>query len=76
VAGAANLPGKRNNGFVTPVDVGRMAAGMGSGYLSGMLVGKALGILTGMPQSMQDVLKQTGMYAGIIKNIVPIAFGG
>lgn len=75
VTGAANLPGKDDTQFVTPFDVARMAAGMGSGYLSGMLVGKALGILTGMPQETQDKLKTTGMWAGVIANLVPIAFG-
>jgi hypothetical protein len=75
VTGAANLPGKRETNFVTPVDVARMAAGMGSGYLSGMLVGKALGIMAGMPQQTQDHLKNTGMWAGLVANLIPIAFG-
>jgi hypothetical protein len=57
------------------MDVGRMAAGMGSGYLSGALVGKALGLMMGMPESTQDKLKNTGMFAGIVANMVPIAFG-
>jgi hypothetical protein len=76
VAGAANLPGKSNNQFVTPMDIGRMAAGMGAGYLSGMLVGKALGALAGMPEQTQNTLKNTGMYAGLISDLIPIAFGG
>jgi hypothetical protein len=73
--GAANLPGKRNTQIVTPFDVARMAAGMGTGYLSGMLVGKALGIMSGMPDKTQDTLKTTGMYAGLIANLVPLVFG-
>jgi len=76
VTGAANLPGRRNVNFVTPMDIGRMAAGMGSGYLSGALVGKALGTMMGMPPSTQDRLKSTGMWAGMVANLVPIAFGG
>jgi hypothetical protein len=58
------------------MDMGRMAAGMGSGYLSGALVGKGLGLLFGMPESTQERLKETGMFAGVISNLVPVAFGG
>lgn len=76
VTGAANLAGRRGTTFVTPSDIGRLAAGMGSGYLSGMLVGKALGTLMGMPEETQDTLKNTGLWAGVVANIVPIAFGG
>ena len=77
VMGAARLPGKRQGTrFVTPMDMGRMAAGMGSGYLSGALVGKGLGLLFGMPESTQKRLKDTGMFAGVISNLVPVAFGG
>jgi hypothetical protein len=72
---AAHVPGKYSPEFVTPMDVARIAAGMGSGYLSGMLVGKALGLLTGMPDKSQERLKSTGMYAGLIANLIPIAFG-
>lgn len=72
VTGAANLPGKRTStSIVTPFDMGRMAVGMGSGYLSGALVGKALGALTGMPDSAQDRLKSVGLWAGIAKSLVP-----
>jgi hypothetical protein len=74
VQGAA-YDGGRRTAFITPMDIGRMTAGMGSGYLSGMLVGKALGALTGMPESTQNRLKQTGMYAGVIANLLPVAFG-
>jgi hypothetical protein len=72
---AASLPGRRPSGLVTPMDVGRLTAGMGTGYLSGMLVGKALGLLTGMPDTAQERLKNTGMWAGIVSAVVPIAFG-
>jgi hypothetical protein len=74
VTGAAYDDGRRT-AFVTPGDIARMAAGMGSGYLSGMLVGKALGALVGMPDDTQDKLKRTGMYAGVVANLLPIAFG-
>jgi hypothetical protein len=74
VSGAASLGGRKTK-LVTPMDMGRIAAGMGSGYLSGALVGKALGLLMGMPQQTQDKLKNTGMMAGIISNVVPLVFG-
>ena len=50
--------------------------GMGTGYMSGLLVGKALGAMMGMPKDTQDKLKTTGMWAGVIANIIPKAFGG
>lgn len=62
--------------LVSPLAVGRMAAGMGSGWLSGMLVGKVLSALTGMPPEAQDRLKSTGLWAGAIANMVPLAFPG
>lgn len=76
ITGAANLPGKENSRLVTPMDVGRMAAGMGAGYMAGAFVGKTLGALLGMPQETQNYMKQTGMMAGLITKIVPLAFGG
>ena len=75
ITSASHLPGKRSTRFVTPMDIGRMAAGMGSGYLSGKLVGNALGVMMGMPQSTQNKLKNTGMFAGVVANMIPIAFG-
>jgi hypothetical protein len=75
LTGAANLPGKQNPRWVTPMDVGRMAAGMGAGYLSGALVGAGLGALMGMPPETQDKLKSTGMWAGLVTSLVPKAFG-
>lgn len=62
--------------LVYPTDVGRIAAGMGSGYLSGVLVGKVLGTLMGMPEETQERLKNVGMWAGAVQNIVPLAFRG
>lgn len=75
ITGAASLPGKPATRLVSPIDVGRMAAGMGSGYLSGVLVGKALGTLLGMPDDTQNRLRNTGAMAGLIANIVPLAMG-
>ena len=77
MAAAANLPGQPYGGssIVTPLDIGRLAAGMGTGYVSGMLVGKALGSMMGLPESAQDTLKTTGIWAGAIQNLVPMLFG-
>jgi hypothetical protein len=75
VTAAASLPGKKTN-LVTPMDMARVAAGMGSGYVSGMLVGKALGALMGMPPETQEKLKQVGLWSGVIANVIPAIFGG
>jgi len=70
VAGAA----RRNGGtrFITPLDMGRITAGVGSGWLSGMVVGKALGILGLASQRSQGQLKNLGSAAGAIINISPL----
>jgi hypothetical protein len=73
VTGASAMAGGAK--LVSPMDVGRMAAGMGSGYLSGMVVGKVLGGLLGAPPATQEKLKNTGLWAGAIANVVPLAFG-
>jgi hypothetical protein len=75
ITGAAALPGKSNTRFVTPFDMARMAAGMGSGWASGAIVGKVLGMAMGMPQATQERLKNTGVMAGLVANMVPLAFG-
>jgi hypothetical protein len=76
VTGAANLPNKSGpSSFVTPMDMARMTAGMGTGYMSGLFVGKVLGGLMGLPESTQETLKNTGMYAGLLRSVIPIAFG-
>lgn len=72
---AAMLPGGIGSGWVTPIQMGRLAAGMGAGYLSGALVGGLLGRLTGAPPAVQDNLKRTGVYAGALQAIVPKLFG-
>lgn len=76
VMGAGHLQtgGRHMPRLVSPAAVGNMAAGMGSGWLSGMLVGKVLGALTGMPAPAQKRLQDTGLWAGAIANIVPLAF--
>ena len=65
--GGANL--------VSPFDIGRIAVGMGSGAVSGMLVGKALGALAGLTPKAQEGIQNAGIFAGLVSNIVPKAFG-
>lgn len=72
---AGRLPGGRDPGWVTPAQVGHLALRMGGGYLSGALVGAALGHLTGAPQSVQNTLKRTGAYMGVVNTVVPRLFG-
>lgn len=63
------------SGFVTPAEMGRLALGMGQGWLSGALVGRALGALTGLSESAQQRLRDMGTYAGAIKVLIPRLFG-
>ena len=64
-----------NNKSIGPMDIARITAGMGTGYLSGALVGRGLGLLMGMPPETQDLLKTTGMWAGAVRSFVNTAFG-
>jgi len=65
-----------DSSYVTFDQIGNMAMGMGVGYGQGALVGKALGLLIGMPEPTQNLLARTGMYAGLVKSVVPKLFGG
>ena len=75
VAAAQQMPGGREPGFVTPMQMASMAAHMGAGWLSGALVGSALGILTGMPEETQKKLRDVGMYTAIVREIIPRLYG-
>lgn len=76
VQGAANRPDRRGNtAFVTPIDVTRMAVGMGSGLASGWLVGKTMGTLFGTGPKTQDFLRKSGIAAGALRTIIPVAYG-
>lgn len=76
VHAANQMPGgSPESGWVTPLQMARLSASMGAGYLSGSLVGSVLGALTGLPQGAQDRLKETGMYLGIVKDVVPKLYG-
>jgi hypothetical protein len=60
--------------LISPADIARIGMGMGSGYLSGMFVGKTLGALAGLRPDAQRQLQQAGVWAGILSNVVPLAF--
>ncbi|MDR1960075.1 MAG: hypothetical protein LBQ54_13700, partial [Planctomycetaceae bacterium] len=61
--------------YITPRDMARLTAGMGSGYAAGLVAGKVLGTLTGMPQEAQNALIKGGVYAGVIKSVLPMIYG-
>lgn len=61
--------------WISPLDVGRIAVGMGSGAVSGLLVGKVLGALAGLTPEAQQGLQRGGIMAGLLTNIIPQAFG-
>ncbi len=61
--------------FVSPMDIARIGMGMGSGYMSGLMVGKTLGALAGLRPEAQQSLQQAGVWAGLLANVVPMAFG-
>jgi len=71
---AASLQ-RGGSSLVSPFDVGKIAVGMGSGAVSGMLVGKALGALAGLTPVAQEGIQNAGIFAGLIRSIVPKAFG-
>ncbi len=61
--------------LISPMDIGRVAIGMGAGMVSGMTVGRVLGALAGLTPGAQNTLKQTGMWSGALLNVIPRAFG-
>lgn len=74
--GASRIGNKQTSvPFVTPMDVGRLAVGMGAGYASGLIAGKALGALFGVSDQAQTVLRRSGAAAGLIRAVVPSVFG-
>jgi hypothetical protein len=75
VMAAGQMPGGDDSEWVTPMQMGELAARMGAGYLSGAVVGKTLGLLTGMPEAAQNRLKRTGQYTAILEAVVPRLFG-
>jgi hypothetical protein len=71
IHGATQISGSP---FFTPKDMARLTAGLGSGYATGLIAGRVLGALTGMPESAQTTLANTGMYAGALKATLPLLF--
>lgn len=72
---AATLPGKRTStNIVTPIDIARVAVGLGTGVASATLVGNAMGALFGTNQKVKDMLKTTGAAIGVLRSIVPVAY--
>lgn len=75
VVGAQNLPGKSSSPLVSPIDIARVVAGMGAGYMSGALVGNTLGRLMGLPGGARDAIIRAGTFSGAIKSLLPLAYG-
>lgn len=76
MTGAAHLAGGGQTAkLISPMDVARFSLGMGSGYLSGAMLGSVAGKMLGAPPHVQDTLKQTGLFAGLLVNLVPKVFG-
>jgi hypothetical protein len=61
--------------LVSPWDIGRVLIGAGSGLVSGMIVGRTLGALAGLRPNAQKRIQQAGIMAGLLKTIMPMAFG-
>jgi hypothetical protein len=77
LAAAQQMPGGRDEaGWVTPSQMASLAAHMGAGYASGAVVGSVLGLLTGMSDTAQTKLKNTGALLGIVQAVIPRLFGG
>lgn len=72
LSGASELTDRN---FVSPLDVGRIAVGMGTGSVSGMVLGKVLGSLAGLRPEAQKTLQQAGLWAGAIRGAAPMLFG-
>ncbi len=72
VQGASEVRNK--SPWVAPIDIARIAMGAGSGYVSGLLVGKTLGALAGLSEQAQQSLQRAGIWAGVLKNTIPLAF--
>lgn len=60
----------RNSEVVTPMDITRMAVGMGTGYASATLVGKTLGALAGLSSEAQKTIQQAGVWSGLLNNVM------
>ena len=70
---ANQLAGSTN--LISPFDIARIAVGAGTGLISATVVGKTLGALAGLTPSAQKGLQRAGLWAGVLTNVVPMAFG-
>lgn len=76
VQGAANLPGKHTNAtFVSPMDIARMAVGLGGGAAAGYLFGKTIGNVLGMSRKAQNLIIGSGAFAGMLNTLTPRVYG-
>lgn len=75
VTGAAALQGGAP--AVSPFDIGLAAAKGGAvGLATGMVAGKVLGRLAGLSPGAQSMLRQTGLWGGILSSVMGKVFGG
>jgi len=58
-----------NSNIVSPMDVTRMAVGMGTGYASATLMGKAFGVLAGISPEAQQAMQTAGVWSGVMKTL-------
>lgn len=61
--------------LVSPWSIARVAVGAGAGLVSGVIAGKALGLLAGLTPEAQQRIQQAGLWAGVLKSVVPPALG-
>lgn len=58
---------QRLSPFVSPMDVARVAIGMGSGLAAGALLGKVVGTLAGLTPEAQKAVQQAGLWYGAVR---------
>ena len=73
---AATMPSRSTPtpAIVTPLDIARVAIGMGTGIASANLVGNAMGLLFGTGDKSKQLLQNTGAALGVLRAIVPTAY--
>lgn len=55
-------------------DIVNLGVGAGSGYVAGRVVAGTLGALAGITPQAKDMLQRAGIFAGLIKNTIPMLF--
>lgn len=73
---AATIPSRSTStpALVTPLDIARVAIGMGTGIASANLVGNAMGLLFGTGDKSKQMLQNTGAVLGVLRAVVPTAY--